>query len=188
MRTSPAAPLRLMWQALVLLFAFVGLAQATAPASEPATSRYEVDFMQDMTDHHAMATIMASTCESKAVHAELRELCTDIRMAQHAEIAQMQGWLRGWYGVNYQPQMKPGDMRRMKRMAQLPAAEYEVEFMQSMIRHHRLAIRRASQCLERAAHQDLVDLCGSITEVQLDEIGMMQAWLCRWYGSCRRTS
>ncbi|MFZ5657308.1 MAG: DUF305 domain-containing protein [Pseudomonadota bacterium] len=187
MHTPAASRFRLMWQAFALLLVFAGLAHAAAPAPERNTARYEVDFMQDMIDHHAMATMMAMTCESKAVHAELRELCTDIRMSQQQEIAQMQGWLQAWYGIAYRPEMKPGEMRRMERMAQLPPAEYEVEFMQSMIRHHRLAIRRASVCLDRAAHAALVDLCGDIIEVQLDEIRMMEAWLCQWYGICRRT-
>lgn len=188
MRTFLSSQFRLMWQALALLLVLTGTASAAAPAPEPATARYEVDFMQDMIDHHAMATMMATTCESKAVHAELRELCTDIRISQQQEIAQMQGWLQSWYGIRYQPQMKPGDMRRMERMAQLPPAEYEVEFMQSMIRHHRIAIRRASVCLDRAAHPELVNLCADIIQVQLDEIRMMESWLCQWYGICRRSS
>jgi uncharacterized protein (DUF305 family) len=81
--------------------------------------------------------------------------------------------------------MKPADMRRMERMASLPASRYEIEFMESMIRHHKMAIKQASVCLDGAAHPELIDLCGNIIDVQLDEIRMMEAWLCQWYNRCR---
>lgn len=186
MQNSKTSFFRWALHALALLLVFAGSANATAPAPNRTTALYEVDFMQDMIDHHAMATMMATTCESKAVHTELRELCTDIRLSQQQEISLMQGWLQTWYGVNYQPELKASDMRQMEKMAQLPPAEYEVEFLQTMIKHHRKAVRSASVCLDRAAHAELLTLCGDIIEVQLDEIAMMEVWLCEWYGMCRR--
>jgi uncharacterized protein (DUF305 family) len=97
----------------------------------------------------------------------------------------MQSWLASWYGISYAPQTKPSDERKMARMAVLPPAEYEVEFMETMIRHHRLAIRQASTCLERAAHPELLALCQNIIQTQLDESRMMESWLCEWYDRCR---
>lgn len=179
--------IRWLWQAFVLSLAMMTAAHAAAPAPHRATVRYEVDFMSDMIDHHAMALMMATTCEQKAVHAELRELCTDIRMAQAQEIQTMQSWLSSWYGTSHSPEIKPGDRRRMERMAALPPAAYEVEFMESMIRHHAIAIRRASVCLDRADHRELRNLCQNIIQTQLDEIRMMQTWLCEWYRHCRRS-
>lgn len=186
MRNIVSSITRSMWQAFALLVLLTGAAHAAAPASDRSTARFEVDFMAEMIDHHAMATMMATTCEGKAVHAELRELCTDIRMAQTQEIAQMQSWLQAWYGTSHAPVIKPGDQRRMERMAALPPAEYEIEFMESMIRHHSIAIRRASVCLDRAEHPELLSLCQNIIQTQLDEIRMMQSWLCQWYDRCRR--
>lgn len=176
--------------ALLLLCLFTTNALADAPAPRPAQAHYEVRFMTSMIDHHAMAAEMANTCESKpAIHDELRELCTDIRIAQSNEIKVMQGWLSAWYGVVHSPQMSPGDMRKLEKLAALTGAEYEIAFMESMIDHHALAVRRASGCLQRAYHDDLVDLCANIIEAQVLEIRLMRMWLCEWHGICddRRT-
>ena len=167
--------------ALVLLAVQV---HASQPAPEPAVARYEVKFLQDMIDHHAMAVEMAETCESKAVHEELAELCSEIRTAQQQEIEAMQAWLQDWYGLAYDPQMSRGDMRAMERLASLSGADYEIAFMETMIRHHASAIREGSRCLERASHSELLDLCENIIVTQSMEIQLMRAWLCDWYGLC----
>ncbi|MGH8085570.1 MAG: DUF305 domain-containing protein [Lysobacter sp.] len=170
---------------LLLLCLFTTNAWADAPAPHPAQARYEVRFLTSMIDHHAMAAEMASTCESKpGIHDELRELCTDIRIAQRNEIDLMQGWLGDWYGVTHSPQMSRGDMRKMEKLASLTGAEYEIAFMTRMVDHHSLAIRRASGCLLRAHHDDLVDLCVNIIEAQVLEIRLMRMWLCEWHGLC----
>ncbi len=155
------------------------------PAPSTAAARYEVKFMTNMIDHHQMAIMMAELCVAKAVHAELRALCTDIIEAQRAEMVEMQTWLRMWYGVDYQPQMKPGDMRMMEKMAALPAAAFEVEFMQMMIKHHAKAVKEGEDCLDRAYHAELIALCENIIATQTQEIAMMRRWLCAWYGICR---
>ena len=54
-----------------------------------------------------------------------------------------------------------------------------------MIRHHRTGVVKAAQCVGRAVHAELQDLCAGIVRTQLAEIEQMQAWLCAWYGLCR---
>lgn len=174
------------FQALLLLGLTMSAAWAAEPAPHTATAKYEVRFMENMIDHHAMAAQMATTCEAKAVHTELAELCTEIRVAQQQEIETMQSWLLGWYGVSHAPEMTPGAMRRMEKLASLSAAEFEVEFMETMIRHHARAIREGSMCLERAYHTELLDLCENIIVTQAMEIQLMRTWLCDWYGICRK--
>ncbi|MBY0491573.1 MAG: DUF305 domain-containing protein [Gemmatimonadaceae bacterium] len=160
-------------------------AALSAPAPTTAGARYEVKFMSDMIDHHEMAIKMAELCVSKAVHAELRTLCADIIATQRAEMMQMQTWLRTWYGISYQPEMKPGDMRMIEKMAALPAAEFEVEFMQMMIKHHSKAVKEGEDCLDRAYHAELIALCENIIATQSRERAQMQQWLCAWYGICK---
>lgn len=178
-----AALARLLAMAWLLSIALV--VNAGGPAPTPKQADYEIDFMVGMIDHHEMAVRMADSCEEKATHAELAALCTDIKLAQQQEISMMQQWLLGWYGIAYSPQMKPGAMRRMEKLEQLSGAEYEIEFLQTMIKHHRMAVREGSVCLENAYHGELESLCTSIIENQLLEIQMMRAWLCDWYGICR---
>ena len=158
---------------------------ATEPAPTSATAQYEVRFMSEMIDHHAMAVMMGELCLSRAtVHEELRAMCNDIIDAQLQEIATMQMWLGAWYGVTYQPAMTPGMQNRMDRMAQMAGAEFEIAFMQSMIRHHWKAVVRSSQCVDRAYHDELVELCAEMIEAQVAEITTMRTWLCEWYGIC----
>lgn len=171
------------------LFTTLGLpaAQASVPAPEKATAKYEIRFMEDMIDHHMMAINMAELCLAKAVHPELQTLCQQIITAQQSEIDTLQGWLRDWYHVRYEPApMSPADQNMMDRLATLNGAEFEIAFMTQMIKHHRRAIVESSVCLQRAYHDDLVSLCEDIIAAQSAEIVQMRTWLCEWYGKCDR--
>jgi len=185
-RTLPSAGSLRTWLAAMLLL-LAGSALASAPAPDRSTALFEIDFMEDMIDHHAMAVQMATLCESRAVHEELRSLCTQIRESQSQEIALMQGWLQAWYNDPYQPETTNGSMREMEKLASLPAPDFEIAFMEMMIKHHSKAIKAASTCLEKAYHPELVSLCQDIIETQSREIVQMRAWLCQWYGVCRKS-
>lgn len=156
-----------------------------AAAPDRGTARFEIKFLQDMIDHHVMAVETAELCVARAVHEELRQLCEEIIAAQSAEIEQMQRWLRQWYGISYQPQMKPGDQREVERLASLSGAEFEIAFMEMMIKHHEKAIKEARRCLAKAAHPELREMCEDIIATQSAEIAQMEAWLCQWYGECQ---
>jgi uncharacterized protein (DUF305 family) len=165
------------------------LANATQnPRSEPAptaaASNFEINFMTGMIDHHHMAIMMAEQCLEEDVRAELEELCADIIETQSQEIELMQTWLTDWYGVSYEPEMKPGDMKMMERLASLEGDAFAIEFMETMIRHHRKAVVEARQCVDKAFHDELESLCENIIETQAAEIALMSTWLCQWYGRC----
>lgn len=175
-----------IWRVALLALSLFAIGAAPAVASEPApdrsTARFEIDFMQDMIDHHAMAVMMAQMCLDKAVHAELRSLCESIKTSQRKEIQLMQSWLQSWYGVSHQPETK--DTGQMKQLERASGAEFEIRFMEMMIRHHRAAIKEAETCLDRAYHPELRGLCQNIIETQSAEIQQLQTWLCQWYGRC----
>lgn len=175
--------------AYTLTAAFIAVTPALAKADEPApdkaTAKYEIDFMKGMIDHHAMAVMMGEMCVARAVHEELRALCQNIITTQSREIKMMQAWLRDWYGISYEPRVKDGG--QMKKLASLFGAEFEIEFMQMMIKHHLKAIREASQCVERVYHDQLRELCENIITTQAAEIEQMRTWLCQWYGICKRS-
>ncbi len=184
---SPHALIK--WLAALLSMAFIAAsppAVASAPAPHQSTARYEVRFMQEMIEHHTMAVHMGHMCMAKAVHQELREMCREIIETQQQEISTLQQWLVAWYGVSTgEPEMNPGHHARMQKLSMLSNAEFEIEFMQQMIRHHKMAIVKSSQCLMRAYHDELQDMCAEIISAQLAEIQQMQEWLCNWYGLCR---
>jgi uncharacterized protein (DUF305 family) len=177
-----------LWIALLIALSLTGLmlqpVAADDPALTPAQQHYEVRFMQGMIDHHAMAVEMAEICLQKAIDEELRSLCEQIIASQSQEISLMQSWLSDWYGITYEPQMKPGDMKMLERLAALSGSEFEIAFLEDMIRHHQKAIHEAEQCVEKAYHSELVALCQNIIAAQAAEIQQMEAWLCDWYGIC----
>ena len=175
--------------AIALASCAIALTAATpvrgdSPAPTQAQGQYEVRFMTAMIDHHAMAVEMSTICLSNAATPELIAMCQDILAAQQQEIVTMQTWLQQWYGVSYAPQMTEGMRQRMDRMAQMYGPEFEIAFMKSMIRHHWTAVVRASGCIDRAYHPELVDMCANIIETQVAEITQMRTWLCNWYGVC----
>lgn len=107
--------------------------------------------------------------------------------AQTAEIEEMGAWLADWYDTAAEPVRIPKDERMMEMLDSLSGAEFEIAFMQEMIEHHQVAIRRAARCEVRAAHATLVDMCGTMTETQAQEIQLMSSWLCAWYECCGDT-
>lgn len=166
---------------MVMLAVFAMPVAADAPAPDKQTAKYEIKFMENMIDHHAMAVMMAEMCMMKAVHPELIAACENIIATQSQEIEMMQTWLHHWYGISYEPEMHMGEMQGHMMM---DSAQFEIWFMKRMIGHHAGALKEAEDCLERAYHTELINMCEDIIVTQSQEIDMMQAWLCEWYGVC----
>ncbi len=169
---------------VLLLIAGAGSSYASAPAPTVSQAKYEIRFMEEMIDHHAMAVMMADACLERATHPELLEMCNNIKTSQTNEINEMSSWLASWYGISYSSQMTPGMMNQVDQLRSLTGAEFEIEFMKQMIRHHWKAVVRASRCTEEAYHAELIQTCESIVMTQTEEIRTMQGWLCNWYGIC----
>jgi uncharacterized protein (DUF305 family) len=184
---------RIFWRLLACLSVAIGFLTATttpvlaeAPAPLPSAANFEVKFMQDMIDHHMMAIMEAEICLENAISGELRSLCQEIIVAQHHEMVMIQTWLSEWYGITYEPVMKPGEMKMLERLASFEGEEFEIEFMEMMIKHHSQAVKEGEKCLRKAFHIDLLNMCEDILETQSAEIMQMQTWLCEWYGICQK--
>ena len=154
---------------------------ADAPAPDKQTAKYEIKFMENMIDHHAMAVMMAHMCHMQATHPDLLAMCQNIIATQSAEIEMMQMWLQDWYGITYEPKMHMGEMQGHMKM---DPEQFEIWFMKRMISHHATAIKEAENCFEEAYHPGLFTLCQDIIVMQTQEINTMQTWLCEWYGVC----
>lgn len=174
------------WGILSLVFAMLAAmtVQAAAPAPDRATARFEIRFMEGMIDHHYMAIQMAQLCQGRTIHRDLQTLCNSVISAQSAEITQMQSWLQGWYGVQYQPELSSTEQRQLSDLAAKSGADFEIAFMQMLIQHHSIAISRAEECVDKAYHPELIDLCENIISAQTAEIRKLTRWLCNWYRIC----
>jgi uncharacterized protein (DUF305 family) len=186
-RRSENRPSKRVIAALLLSLVVLSVAFAPSFADTPApdkpAARFEVDFMMDMIDHHMMAVMMAEHCVEKAVREELRMTCEEIITTQTQEMIMMQAWLQEWYGISYEPEHKMTG--QMRKLMMLEGAEFEIEFMQSMIKHHERALKEGKKCLDKAYHPELLSMCQNIIETQTAEIEQMQSWLCEWYGICK---
>ena len=151
------------------------------PAGLSSATRFEIRFLEGMIDHHAMAVQMSRMLQTQAIHPELRSLGDSIAAAQTDEIKQMQAWLQQWYGRTHEP---PAMMADMQALDKLKGAAFEKQFLQMMIPHHSLAVRRAGECQRRGKHPELRQMCRNIVRSQQREIVTMKGWLCRWYHKC----
>lgn len=157
---------------------------AAQPAPERDQRRFEVRFLTSMIDHHYAAIKMAELCEGRTVHPELQVVCEEIIAAQQQEISTMQSWLADWYGVTKEPELDRQAQRMIQHLAKLTGEEFEKAFMKSMIEHHSVAIVQSLECLHRAYHADMINMCSMMIAAQAEEIAMMRLWLCQWYQIC----
>lgn len=72
--------------------------------------RLDRAFLEDMIWHHMAAVMMSQQLlvRGGAGHDEVEALAEDIRDEQHAEIVQMQQWLRDWFAVGWQHGIRGG--------------------------------------------------------------------------------
>jgi len=164
------------------LLVFVSVGAAAEPAPEREQRRFEIEFLTMMIDHHFGAVKMAELCDGRTVHTDLLNLCHQIKTAQTAEIAMLQGWLQNWYGVSHAPELDRKMQQQVDRLSELTGAAFEKTFMAIMIRHHAAAVDRGREALLKAWHAELLNMAAKMIGDQGDEIAMMRIWLIQWYG------
>jgi uncharacterized protein (DUF305 family) len=151
--------------AMLLLGAAAGLLIGTRQSEStaaPAPDSVDVGFCQDMTVHHRQAVTMAALARQRAEDPILRTIAFDIESTQTEQIGRMQGWLSLW-GRDRLPTGKhmawmsttehgsehgsdgstavdrmPGmaTTEELDRLAKASGAEFDVLFLQLMLRHH----------------------------------------------------
>lgn len=164
------------------LLAFTSIGFAGAPAPERDQRRFEINFLTTMIDHHYGAVKLSELCKGRTVHAELQKMCDMIIMAQTAEIEEMQGWLKSWYGINHEPALDRKTRRQVEHLTRHTGAKFEKTYMSILIPHHSMAAHMAIDCLNQAYHPEMLDMCAKMLGDQGDEIAMLRLWLMQWYG------
>lgn len=61
------------------------------------------------------------------------------------------------------------------------AANFDQQFLGKMIPHHQMGVDMAQECIQKATHGELKDLCRQIASKQQEESGKMSSWLDSWY-------
>lgn len=63
-------------------------------------AEFDIAYMSALAEHHAMASMMASSVLVGGYHGDLYKLAARIVKDQGEEIVQLQAWLEQWYGID----------------------------------------------------------------------------------------
>lgn len=163
-----------------------GFTQPGSSSVEPTSM--DRMFIEQMVPHHQDAIDMAELALERAEHREIRELAESIRGSQSAENDQMRSWYREWFGTSVPdlgdqggmmggPMMGGGsDLERLRN-----ASDFDKEFIEQMVPHHRMGIMMARMAQSSTATDEIRRLAGSIIDAQSREIREMQGWYQEWY-------
>ncbi len=143
-------------------------------------------FIVQMIPHHEGAIEMAKIALERSKRAEIISLSNGIIEAQEREITNMSAWYESWFGST--PPSGGMGMMHMDSMTgdasslrNVPAAEFDREFMTQMIPHHEMAIMMAQMLQASTARDEMKTLAENIITSQSNEITKMRGWLTSWY-------
>jgi uncharacterized protein (DUF305 family) len=155
-----------------------------APANVVMNGHYSDErFLDMMSAHHQMALDMAKVAQSKAQHAEIQKMASDIISSQSAEIDAMRSMKQGRFGSSRVTlTMNPDAMDNDGVPASIAdAPPFDQAFLDAMIPHHAGAVRMASVVRLRSTDPEIRALARSIIDAQSKEIGTMIGWRGAWY-------
>lgn len=150
-------------------------------------------FLSGTVPHHENAVEMAKLALEKGERKEIKQLAEDIVSAQESEIAQMKRAHQRIFGSALDPKRDdPADLGLSRKEAGMEmetgmtmlekAKEFDREFIDMMIGHHRAAIRMARAELARGGDAEVKKLARSVVAAQSKEIDDMNRWRMDWYG------
>ncbi|MER7077766.1 Uncharacterized conserved protein, DUF305 family [Saccharopolyspora kobensis] len=199
LRTAPR-PVKIALGAAVLLA--VGLLVASGVLSlrvgEPdSADPVDVGFSQDMSVHHLQGVRMASLAREKSQDRLIRQLAFDIETTQLEQTGRMKGWLSLWN----EPDLAPGNpmtwmagehdqhasqrtampgmaaKQDLDRLRSLDGPEFDVFFLQLMIRHHRGGAPMMQYAAQEADRPQVRNLAQQMLTAQTAEIDAMRRML-----------
>lgn len=176
-------------------------------ASRPSSTSVDAGFARDMSTHHTQAVTMSGLAPGRASDPAVLLYAADIAESQQFQLGQMQGWLDAWnltrnssdqsmawmsgdaghqHGASAattttiaSDTAMPG-MASAAEMDQLAAStgrDFDVLFLQLMIRHHQGGVPMAQYAADHAETGYVRRLAQSIVDAQTSEIDAMTATL-----------
>ncbi|WBB74746.1 DUF305 domain-containing protein [Micromonospora sp. WMMD1128] len=173
----------------------------TPALTRPGDNSAEAGFARDMTTHHNQAVAMGLLAFGQGQDAEVRQVGVDIATGQQGEIGTMQTWLRSWNldPTGGQPPMAwmPGGAELVKdglmpgmatpeEMAKLKAAsgrEFDVMFLNMMIRHHIGGVHMIDGILDEGHDDDVRAVAQVMKNTQQNDLANLNAALKRLGGT-----
>lgn len=199
--------------ACVLGVGLVSLAPAHGWADQPGrglTGPLEVEFIKLTIDHHFTAMRMTELAagtdperngaiapnegtsptpgfpatQAKATLADLKSLARRNNRMQREEIMMLQGFLRDWYGVKYEPKVRGDGQALLSVLDQVGRGRgFDHAFYETFSRHHFTLLEPLNGCLtgSELRHTDLRRLCSQMWHSQTSDIDEMRHELERHF-------
>lgn len=155
---------------------------ADAPAPRNRLTIVEIRLLRDLIDGHNFAIQMSQVCVEKDIREELRSVCEQVIEAQQQEIQTMQSWLSNWYGISYEPTPNNFSKNVLSQLESLNGSEFEIEFMKALTSHHWGAILFGGEIIDRAYHNEFIELGSNVITEQVNEINQLRNMLSKFYG------
>jgi uncharacterized protein (DUF305 family) len=188
---------------LVLLGGGAAIALGLGQDEPPAADSVDAGFSRDMARHHLQGVEMANVALERSEDEDVRRLAFDISSTQTNQAGRMQGWLALWglsstgEPMTWLPEADMGhsghDMadaaetgvlmpgmaseEELTNLRSLSGAEFDVEFLRLMIRHHQGGKEMAEYAADHAGEQVVRGLAGSIADAQTIETATMTRML-----------
>lgn len=193
--------------ALLLLGAALGLLirVPSFERAEPEPTPVDIGFAQDMSVHHQQAVTMATLAREHAADVAVRQLAFDIETNQRDQIGRMQGWLGLWH----QPAQAVGPLMEwmsaeghdhgtastgpssgglmpgmassaeMAHLQALRGPDFDVYFLQLMLRHHEGGAPMADYGARHATIPAVRELAKNMLGSQTNESELMRSMLAQ---------
>ena len=185
-------------------------------ADEPGrglTKSFEIGYLKFIADHHYSALRMTELAagtdatrdaaispdegtaptpatqpvQAKAASDEIKSMARRNNRMQREEILTAQMFLREWYGIEYQPQVRPMNQAQIALLEHSPPGmAFDHLFMEVFSRHHYTALEPSSRCQVASdpAHVQLHRYCSGIVHSQINDIQDMREMLCKDFSIC----
>ncbi len=157
----------------------------------PGAESVDAGFSRDMSTHHRQAVLMAGLARDRSTDPEIALIAYDIESVQLNQVGQMQGWLALWGlsqsagdQMSWLPNHGGMDMSRaggglmpgmatpsdLDRLRAATGDDFDILFLQLMIRHHQGGTEMANYAAEYAQVESVRVLATSMAETQSAEI------------------
>lgn len=193
----------LLGAAVGLLVKIPGTSSSSAA---PASGSVDVGFCQDMAMHHLQGIQMANNARDRSTDPEIRQLAFDIASTQLEQVGRMKGWLMLWneheqnvsgvymawmndagihgHGATTAEPGKPlmpgmATTEELGKLRTLSGREFDVFFLQLMLRHHVGGAPMAEYAATRAAQSVVRTLSENMLKSQTAETELMKDYLAK---------
>ena len=139
---------------------------------------FDIAFLSQMITHHQGAIDMAKPTLTVSKMPETKAEAQKVIDAQTAEITQMTGWLKEWYGVEPSADQQALMKEDMSEMMSMPITE-DMMFYQMMIPHHEGAISMAQMVEAKSEKPELKEMAKQIIAAQQSEIATYRKMMAK---------